>query len=234
MKPGSSPLEALAVVLARIATNDPSPAAKAAEFEQVLRQKSDRSKYEGLRRIANTLPSIDTSPLVILVDQFEEVYSLCKDAQEQTAFIDCLVEAAATPEARVSVVITLRLDFVRETQQHPLLNQVIGSDQSVIVPAMTVEELRRAIAEPAKAAGRSLDEGTVDRLIEQTEGREGALPLLQFALTRIWEGLGEGRSPSETLRAIGGTGGALAGAAQRIYDSLNSKEKILLDEYLLG
>ncbi|MBD2058120.1 pentapeptide repeat-containing protein [Oculatella sp. FACHB-28] len=234
MKPGSTPLEALAVVLARIATNDPSPAAKAAEFEQVLRQKSDRSQHEGLRRIANMLPSIDTSPLVILVDQFEEVYSLCKDAQERTAFIDCLIGVAATPEARVSVVITLRLDFVKETQQHPLLNQVIGSDQSAIVPAMTGKELHRAIAEPAKQAGHALDEGIVDRLIEQTEGREGALPLLQFALTRIWEGLGEGRAPSETLKAIGGVGGALAGEAQRIYDSLNSQEKDIARRVFVG
>jgi hypothetical protein len=56
-----------------------------------------------------------------------------------------------------------------------------------------------------------LDEVIVDRLIEQTEGREGALPLLQFALTRIWDGLKQGKTPTETLKAIGGVGGALAG-----------------------
>ncbi|MBD3887380.1 pentapeptide repeat-containing protein [Phormidium tenue FACHB-886] len=173
----------------------------------------------------NDIPCLESAPLVILVDQFEEVYSLCKDANERAVFIDNLIDAASSAEARVSVVMTMRLDFVGETQRHALLNQIIGSDQSVILPVMTPQELYRAISEPAKQAGHSLDEGLVDRLIEQTEGREGALPLLQFALTRIWEGLEQGQSPTETLRAIGGVGGALAGEAQRIYSSLNDKEK---------
>jgi hypothetical protein len=97
----------------------------------------------------NDIPALESSPLVILVDQFEEVYSLCKDANEQAILIGNLIDAASSAEARVSVVITMRLDFVRETQQHPLLNQIIGSDQSVILPVMTSQELHRVIAEPA-------------------------------------------------------------------------------------
>jgi uncharacterized protein YjbI with pentapeptide repeats len=225
MKPGKNPLEGLARVLARIATNDPSPSKERTEFEAILRQSAGQRTHDQLRKIVNDIPALESSPLVILVDQFEEVYSLCKDANERAVFIDNLIEAASSAEARVSVVITMRLDFVGETQRHALLNQIIGSDQSVILPVMTPQELYRAIAEPAKQAGHPLEEGLVDRLIEQTEGREGALPLLQFALTRIWEGLEQGRPPTETLRAIGGVGGALAGEAERIYSNLNDKEK---------
>ena len=234
MKPGTSPLEGLARVLARIATNEPSPSTKRAEFEAIFRQSDGLGKHDQLRKIVNDIPCLESSPLVILIDQFEEVYSLCKDANEQAIFIDNLIAAASSPEARVSVVITMRLDFVGETQRHPLLNQIIGSDQSVILPVMTPQELHRAIAEPAKQAEHPLDEVIVDRLIEQTEGREGALPLLQFALTQIWEGLRQGKSATETLKAIGGVGGALAGEAQRIYDSLNDKEKDIARRVFVG
>jgi uncharacterized protein YjbI with pentapeptide repeats len=145
-----------------------------------------------------------------------------------------LIEAATAAEGRVLVVITLRSDFLGETQRHPHLNEIIGSDQVVVVPAMNEKELRRAIAEPAKQAGRPLDEAIIDLLIEQTEGREGALPLLQFALTRIWEGMGTGKTPAETLRAMGGIGGALAGEAQRIYGSLTTQEQDFARRLFIG
>ena len=81
------------------------------------------------------------------------------------------------------------------TQKYPRLNQSIAS-QGFFVAAMSPKGLREAIALPAEEVGHPLDKGTVGLLIEQTEGREGALPLLQFALTRIW--------PAEILGEIGG------------------------------
>ena len=234
MVPGSHPLEALAGVLAKTATQDPMPVTKTREFAQELGIATPAGSYDGLRRIASLIPQIHDAPLVVLVDQFEEVYSLCKDTDERQAFIDNLLTAAQDPSGQVSVVITLRSDFLGETQRHPGLNQIIGSDQSAIVPAMTTEELRRAIAEPAKRAGHPLDEATVDLLVQDTEGREGALPLLQFALTRIWEGLGEGKAPAETYRQMGGVGGALAGKAQAIYDQLSPAEQIIARRIFLG
>jgi len=234
MTPSSTPLEALAVVLARISENNPTPVKKTREFLEELRLKNSVGKYDGLRRIVNTFPRIEVSPLIVLIDQFEEAYSLCKDATERQVLIENLLESATTPEARVVVVITLRSDFLGETQKHPQLNQIIGSDNNIIVPAMTTEELRQAIAEPAKYAGHPLDGATVDLLIEQTKGREGALPLLQFALTRIWEGMVNGSSPNAALKSIGGVGGALAGEAQRIYDNLQPQEKEIARRIFIG
>jgi hypothetical protein len=232
--PGSHPLEALAGVLAKTATQDPLPVTKTREFATELGLISKEGAYDGLRRIASLIPQIHDAPLVVLVDQFEEVYSLCKDTDERQAFINNLLTAAQDPSAQVSVVLTLRSDFLGETQRHSGLNQIIGSDQSAIVPAMTTEELRRAIAEPAKQAGHSLDEATVDLLVQDTEGREGALPLLQFALTRIWEGLAEGKAPADTYRQMGGVGGALAGKAQDIYDHLSPAEQDTARRIFLG
>ncbi|ASC72989.1 hypothetical protein XM38_039500 [Halomicronema hongdechloris C2206] len=191
--PGTHPVAALAGVLAKAVTQDSMPVTKTREFAAELRLQAETGDYDGLRRIANLMPQIQDSPLVILVDQFEEVYSLCKDVSERQAFIETLIHAAGDPTGNVSVVITLRSDFLGETQQHPVLNQILGSaGYNPVVQAMTPEELRRAIAEPAKQAGHPLDEATIDLLVKDTEGREGALPLLQFALTRMWDGLGQG------------------------------------------
>jgi WD40 repeat protein len=230
--PGAHPVEALATVLARIATNDQTPVAKTNEFEQVLK-KARNNTYDGLRRIANVLPDIAVSPLVVLVDQFEEVYSLCKNKEERQIFIDNLIHAAGDSTGYVSIIITLRSDFLEEAQQHTALNQVIAA-KNVIVPAMSEDELRRAITKPAENAGHPLDEAVVTLLLKDTNGREGALPLLQFALTRIWEGLKKGVEPVKTLRDIGGVGGALAQEAERIFDSLKDEEKKIARRVFLG
>ncbi|NET39034.1 MAG: ATP-binding protein [Cyanothece sp. SIO1E1] len=233
--PGTHPIDALAGVLVKVATQDPMPVAKKREFATELKLQTVTGDYDGMRRIADLMPHIKDSPLLVLVDQFEEVYSLCKQLDERRAFIETLLHAASDPTGNVSVILTLRSDFLGQIQQHRLLNQVIGSDQSMIVPAMMETELRCAIAEPAKQAGRPLDEAMIDLLVKDTEGREGALPLLQFALTQIWQEVSEGKDPAQTYREMGGVGGALAGEAQRIYNNkLDDIEKDIARRVFVG
>lgn len=233
LTPGAHPVEALAGVLARLATRDPTPVAKTREFAAELRKPDRHGDYDGLRRIAEVLPEISVRPLIILIDQFEEIYSLCEEPQERDVLVHNLLLGAADRAARVSVILTLRSDFLAQSQWHPRLNHVIAS-QGVIVPAMRRDDLRRAIAEPAIRAGSPIDAATVDLLVSETEGREGALPLLQFALTRIWEGMAEGIEPAEKLRRIGGVGGALAGEAQRLYERLSDVDKAIARRAFLG
>jgi WD40 repeat protein len=169
---------------------------------------------------------------VVLVDQLEEVYTLCEDPKERDVFINTLLNAASDASRRVIVIATLRSDFLGATQQHPQLNQLIAN-QGFFVSAMGAEGLREAICQPAERAGYPLDEATVTLLVNDTEGREGALPLLQFALTRIWEGLPQ-KPPAQTLEEIGGVGGALAGEAQRIFATLAPEEKKIARRVFLG
>ena len=135
-----------------------------------------------------------------------------------------LINAARAPDGRVSIVLTLRSDFLGAVNQHPELSGLIAR-QNVVVPVMGEDELRRAIEEPAKAAGEEIDQSTVDLLIEQTRGQEGALPALEFVLTRIWDGFRKDVSSADTVRELGGVGGALAGEAKRLYDGLSSDQK---------
>jgi TIR domain len=234
LKPNTHPLESLKLALERIAPNDHIFVKKIRD--QSLTDLNADGVHDGLRQIADTLTEIEISPLIVLVDQLEDVFTLCEKPQDRDAFIGNLLCAAANRSKRVSVIVTLRSDFLGAVQKYPELDRLI-QPQGFFVAAMTVDGLREAITEPAKLAGHPLDLSTVNLLIEQTSGREGTLPLLQFALTRIWEELAKKekpKEPAETLKAIGGVGGALAGEAQRIYKSLTPNEQEIARRVFLG
>jgi len=227
--PQMEPIEALATVLARLATNDPAPAAKAREFADEIRRTDPSGAPDGLRRIANVLPGADRHPLIVLVDQFEEVFTGAAEA-EQSLFIETLLDAACDASGRITVVLMLRSDFLRATARYPALDAAIAACGE-LVPAMSVAELEETISLPAARAvehagiPNPLDQGTVELLARETIGREGALPLLQFGLSRIWEGLAIGTSPADTLRQLGGVGGALAAEADRLLEELSEAGK---------
>ncbi|MEM7022918.1 MAG: DUF4062 domain-containing protein [Pseudomonadota bacterium] len=221
LTPEARPLESLSVALARLATGDKAPARTASEFEQILRE---REHFDGLRYLSEHMLAGDRSGLILLIDQFEEVFSLCEDELERDQFIGNLLHAAREPNGCVSILLTLRSDFLGEVNRTAELSQVIAS-QHVVMPVMGEAELRRAIEEPARRAGRSIDPATTQLLLEQTGGREGALPLLEFVLTRIWEGLVDGVAAADTVRALGGVGGALASKAQEVYGGLDQGER---------
>ncbi len=231
--PGMQPLHALAKALAQVLTEDAAPVRKIREFSEELTVADNAGNYDGLQRIAQLLPKIETHPLVILIDQCEEIYSLCEDGTERDILIGNLLYAAQHRSQQVSVIITFRSDFLGETHQHPSLNRLFAQ-QGVLVPAMDKENLREAIARPAQQAGYPLDDATINLLIEQTEGRDGALPLLQFALTQIWEGFSQNIPSAQMLQDIGGVGGALAGEAQRIYNELPKEEQDIARRLFLG
>lgn len=230
--PGSHPIVTLSAVLARIITGEQAPIEKQNEIIRVLSSKSDDGGYHGLRQIAPFLTA-EGRPLIIGVDQFEEVWSLCNSSEEHAAFIAGLLEIAKEGDARVTVILTLRSDFLGSASAHPALSQAI-SQRAFLVPSMTDDELRRAITEPARRAGFDFDEGTVDLMVSQAEEREGALPLLQFALTRIWEGLKSGVPAAETLHQLGGVGGALAKEAERIYRDLPGADQRVVKRAFLA
>ena len=231
--PGVRPIESLAAGLARLATDDPAPAAKAREFEEQIRKKDASGYCDGLRRVISLLPDIRNSPICLAIDQFEELYSLCDVESDRDVFVHVLLLAAQDRDGWFSMMFTLRTDFLGETRNHQDLNKQIAK-HGLLVPSLSDAELRQAIVEPARFSHHTFSSAVVELLLDQTRGREGALPLLQFALTRIWEGLICGTDPGQTLREIGGVGGALAGEAQRIYDSLSPADQVIARRAFLG
>jgi WD domain, G-beta repeat len=226
LQPGPHPAEALALALARLATGNPTPAAKAREFGDELALPGVEGQLDGLSRLARMLcPS--NKPLIILVDQFEETWTLCQPADprdavaakrafaERAVFVRTLMHAAAEPNGQVIVLLTLRSDFFGVTAEFPEMNRAIATGHE-IAPVMSQGELRAAIAEPARVAKRPLAGAAVSRMLGEVEGEDSSLPLLQFVLHQIWEGFRQARSENDTLDALQGVGGALAFRAEEL------------------
>ena len=123
-----------------------------------------------------------TDRLLLIVDQWEELFTLCQDDHARRCFIDNVLEATAT--TKLSVVLTLRGDFFGRaiTAYRPLSDRVQGAQ--VNLGPMKREELRLAIEEPARKVGLTFEAGLVDLILEQAGDEPGHLPLLEFVLRR--------------------------------------------------
>jgi WD40 repeat protein len=182
---------------------------------------------EFISEMTKELPK-PNQPCILFIDQFEEIYTINRkndNSQATDTFIEHLL-TAIQDKTDFSVILTLRSDFLGETHRHAHLNKMIA-EQHKIVSVMSQDELRAAITQPAILAGQALDDAVIEQLLEQTAGREGALPLLQFALSQIWEGLRNGTTAAQTLKNIGGVGGALAQKAESIYRQLSESEQAI-------
>jgi formylglycine-generating enzyme required for sulfatase activity len=123
--------------------------------------------------------------LLLIVDQFEELFTLCRSRDHQSAFVDNLLNAAA-PDNKATVILTLRADFYAHCAQFDNLRQALESCQRYI-GAMSEDELRQAIVEPATQGGWDLEQGLVDLLLADVAKEPGALPLLSHALRETWK-----------------------------------------------
>ena len=163
---------------------------------------------------------------MVLVDQFEEVFTLCHDEAERRDFIACLLHAATVSGGRSIVVLTMRADFYPRCASHSDLAAAL-SDHQVLVGPMTEDELRRAIDRPARLAGLEPESGLVELLVDDVRGRPGALPLLQFALQEVWRRREDYRLTIRTYRAIGQIEGALQRKADAVFATFTDDQKEL-------
>ncbi|MFI0412351.1 hypothetical protein [Actinomadura sp. 3N508] len=155
---------------------------------------------------------------VLVVDQFEEVFTLRPDAADRDAFIDAVLAR------RGRTVIAVRADFYGRCAEHPELVAALR-DAGVLVGSMRGEELREAIVKPAAAEGLVLEPALVARVIQDAGTEPGALPLVSHALLETWR---RRRGKTLTLagyEAAGGVHGAIADTAEEIYQRLSEPER---------
>ncbi|MEK0196119.1 hypothetical protein WME70_32580, partial [Microcoleus anatoxicus PTRS1] len=120
--------------------------------------------------------------------------------------------------------LTLRADFLGQALSYRPFADAL-QDADVKLGPMNREELNRAISQPAQALGMLIEEGLTERILDAVEGEPGNLPLLEFALTLLWEKPRNGRLNHAAYKEIGGVESALALHAQEVYDKLNPTEK---------
>ncbi|WP_394428846.1 caspase, EACC1-associated type [Streptomyces sp. SGAir0957] len=215
LTPGSNPLRRLAGQL------------DAAPQDGADRLRADPGHARAL--IARMLADRPGARLIILVDQLEELFTLCPDAAERTAFLRAVTAAAGgdgEAPPRTLAVLALRADFYGRAAEHPELLTVLRERQ-VLVEPMTPKELLACIERPAGAVGLVLDDGLADVMLHElgasSDGRPaaGALPLLSHALWATWWECAGARLTVAGYRATGGIARAIATTAEQVYGSLD-------------
>ena len=148
----------------------------------------------------------------LLVDQAEELFTLCEDPEESRAFLDALVEEAA----RRPVAVALRADRLADLTAHTTFSRLVERGL-YLVGGLDEPGLRLAVAGPAQQAGLILEPGLVDLLVTEVRDDPGALPLLSHALLETWKRREGNTLTVDGYRASGGIHGAVAQSAERLY-----------------
>ncbi|MFI1018158.1 helix-turn-helix domain-containing protein [Streptomyces sp. NPDC020965] len=168
---------------------------------------------------------------LLLVDQFEEVFTLCTDPTERAAFIDRLL-TAQNPDSRLRVIIAVRADFYSRCAEHRDLADTV-SEAALLVGPMTPAELRETIIGPAQGAGLIVEREVTARLISEVEGEPGGLPLLSHVLRETWRRRRGRTLTMAAYEAAGGTHGAIARTAEDIFAGFSDQRQQLARLVLL-
>ncbi len=203
MSPGRSAFQSLADALLRIAVNPPQALA-------------ERLQTDGISLCAERISPDPSSQILVVVDQFEELFTQSNDAD---AFIAALAEVVADKHSGVKIVATLRADFYDRPLRYAALGDPLRLGTEVITP-MSPEELERAITRPAAAEGVEFAPGVVAQITADMTGQPAALPLLQHALTELFDRREHGVIGADAYAAVGGVGGALARRAELLLSEL--------------
>jgi energy-coupling factor transporter ATP-binding protein EcfA2 len=234
-RPGKSPLRQLAAPLVLMLEPEMDEVTRLAKIEELA---GYFRREEGRVSLGNTVGRIlkkqpGTERLVLVADQFEELFTYKESEPEREIFLSHLLEAAEERGGPLTVVLTLRADFYSHCLGHrPLADRLEG--RVVNIGPMMEKELRRAIEEPAGSVGVGFEAGLVERILEDVRGEPGALPLLEFALTELWEKRWGGLLTHETYEEFGGVGGAIAERAEKEYERFSEEEKGLARRIFLN
>jgi DNA-binding SARP family transcriptional activator/ABC-type glycerol-3-phosphate transport system substrate-binding protein len=220
MVPGNDPVGQLAAALAATGRRVPATMVDAA------RRSGDLAPL--LRRASNGT----AARLLLVIDQLEELFVRVEPAV-QARFLGGIVAALRAPGASVAVVATLRADFLHVPLAEPDLGELLRDGVELVTP-MSRAELERAISRPAEAVGVELEAGLVPEIVADVERRPGALPLLQYALTELFERSDGRRITRDAYRAIGGVAGALGQQAEEAWRALDPAGQEVAQQALLA
>ncbi len=208
--PGARPMAEVAAALMRVAVNPPSNLLEQLQIDE-----------RGLQRVVNQiLPPDEITELLLVIDQFEEIFTLVEDEVERVHFLDSLVTAILDEDSRLRVVVTIRADFIDRPLQYMDFAELVRSRTEFVTP-LSSDELEEAINQPVLRLGMVLEPGLVAQIIRDVGSEPGNLPLLQYALTELFERRGGSLLTRDVYEDSGGVLGALGRRADEIYDGLN-------------
>ncbi|MFI0448410.1 helix-turn-helix domain-containing protein [Actinomadura sp. 6N118] len=181
------------------------------------------------------LPDVDAdapdAPAVVVVDQFEEVFTLCADEDERAGFLDALTRLVTSAEA--TLVIGVRTDFYGRCAQHPGLGALLGDAVHLTIGPVSEPELRAIVGEPASEVGLSVEPELVATVLTEAAQQVGALPLVAYVLRETWDRHQDGTLRLADYQATGGVTGAVVRTADDLYDDLDDGLRDLLRAVLV-
>lgn len=229
--PGRQPLRAVAE---QVATLFPAADRLSAADDLTARL---AERVDGLRTALTTLLAGQQQQVLLIIDQFEELFTPNFNGFRDNhppieQFIANLADTAENGLGRVRLLITLRADFLDRSLAFPAMRDLL-QDRHLLLGALDEEALREAIVRPAQEVGAYFEKGLVNAILRDVSSESGAMPLLQHALYELWR---HRRGPWLTLEAyeeIGGVQGALNKRAQQTYESLSTEQKNIARNILL-
>jgi hypothetical protein len=185
-----------------------------------------RSKVVSLSDIVERLfeRQSGTDRILIVVDQFEELYTLTTDDEARRRFLDEILAASSCAGSKVNIALTLRGDFVGKALAYRPLSDRLRDAQMNLGP-MTREELECAICKPAEKIHLEFEAGLVRRILDDVGDEPGNLPLLEFVLKELWDKRRGRVLLNETYDAIGGLQGAVATKADEFLKGLSRQSR---------
>ena len=228
LRPGNAPFLALASALLLLLEQEMTETDRLIESRKLANalSKGDLSISEVVERIVQKHQG--SSRVLLAIDQFEELYTLCPEPALRQQFLDALVKAVEAQRSQqhslMTVALTLRADFLGQALAHRSFADVL-QDAALMLTPMTHVEMKTAIEEPARQIGVTFAPGLVERIVDDVENEPGQLPLLEFALTLMWERQEKKQLTHEAYEEIGRVEGALARYADQVYEALGEDEK---------
>jgi WD40 repeat protein/energy-coupling factor transporter ATP-binding protein EcfA2 len=221
-RPGDRPFRNLAAKLVPLLETQMSETDQLVEINKLataLRQ-GDLTLRDVVTRI---LEKNSGDRFLLVVDQFEELYTLCRDARERLLFLDSLLEAVErTPN--FTLVLTLRADFLGQALSYRPFGDALQYADLKLSP-MNREELQAAVEQPAMMLGVTIESGLTERIIDAVSAEPGDLPLLEFAMNQLWAKQRDAQLTHAAYEEIGGVEAALSRYAEEAYGRLNEEEK---------
>ncbi len=170
--------------------------------------------------------------VILVIDQLEELFTLCADREERESFSEALVSAARAADDPVRVVLTLRDDFLARAAKLPAFQGHLGSTLQLLTTPEP-DDLRRILTEPARRAGYDFEDGDlVDEMVGEVADQPGALALLAFTAAKLWELRDRhfNQLSRKAYEALGGVGGALAQHADTTLAEMRAEHRRLVRE----
>jgi hypothetical protein len=243
MRPGRRPCHALAEAVVALGQSD--PVTKTAQLGQLRRRLLASGDTLADAAGVYLAPSQREARLLLVIDQFEELFteaaaphdngrglsapSEARINESASAFVRNIVQATVVPDGRVHVVATLRADFLESCLLVPGLADRLQEAVQFALPPMKESQLRDAIRRPALRAGFDLEPSVIDGLLQSVLNDPGRLPLLQFALSELWEKRDRNRKVMTygSYQELGRLDGAISRRAETVFNELSADEQIV-------